>query len=82
MNQTGSYIKTAAHYNAGPVILKWDARFGDPRKMTLNEVINWVELIPYAETRNYVQRIIENMQIYRYILTGDTKLRIKQDLML
>lgn len=82
MNQTGSYIKTAAHYNAGPVILKWDARFGDPRKMTLTEVINWVELIPYAETRNYVQRIIENMQIYRYILTGDSKLRIKQDLML
>lgn len=81
MKETNSYIKTAAHYNAGPVIAKWDNTYGNPHKMTLHEVIDWVELIPYSQTRNYVQRVIENMQIYRYVLTQDTRLHIKSDLM-
>ena len=75
-----SYILTASNYNAGPVISKWKTVFGDPKKMQLYKVIDFIESIPYYETRNYVQRILENMQIYRYIITKDKRLHIKNDL--
>jgi soluble lytic murein transglycosylase len=66
----GSYILSAAAYNAGPKnALKWINRFGDPRKMTkVDDVVDWLESITFPETRNYVQRILESMQIYRHIL--------------
>ena len=62
----GSYILTFAAYNAGPSRAKeWVKRFGDPRGKSLDEVIDWVEAIPFPETRSYVQRILENYQVYK-----------------
>ncbi len=66
----GSYILSAAAYNAGPTnAMRWIDRFGDPRKMQkVDDVVDWIESITFPETRNYVQRILESMQIYRHIL--------------
>lgn len=66
----GSYVLSVASYNAGPSnVKKWMVRNGDPRHFSdINNVINWVELIPFPETRNYVQRIIENAVIYMHLL--------------
>ncbi|GAB4359673.1 MAG: lytic transglycosylase domain-containing protein [Oricola sp.] len=62
----GSYILTFIAYNAGPRrALDWIERFGDPRGKPLEEVIDWVEKIPFTETRNYVQRVMENLEIYK-----------------
>jgi soluble lytic murein transglycosylase len=60
----GSYILTFAAYNAGRDRVKqWMALHGDPRDPKIDPV-DWVERIPFAETRNYVQRVMENLQIY------------------
>lgn len=62
----GSYVLAFAAYNAGPnTVNKWIKRFGDPRGESLYNVIDWIEKIPYSETRNYVQRVVENYQIYK-----------------
>ncbi|NDB83809.1 MAG: lytic transglycosylase domain-containing protein [Alphaproteobacteria bacterium] len=79
--KTGSYIKTSSEYNAGPISNSWSERFGDPSSMDLKGVIDWIELIPFHVTRTYVQRVIENMQIFRYALTRSNKLRIAEDLL-
>ncbi|MGB3271381.1 MAG: lytic transglycosylase domain-containing protein, partial [Xanthobacteraceae bacterium] len=61
----GSYILTFAGYNAGRgSVRKWIARYGDPRDPKV-DAVDWVERIPFSETRNYVQRIMENLQVYR-----------------
>ena len=61
----GSYILTFAAYNAGPrKAQEWIAAYGDPRKPGVDPV-DWIERIPFTETRNYVQRVFENLQIYR-----------------
>ncbi len=79
-----SNILSIASYNAGDTpIKKWLSRFGDPRKMEHTyDVIDWIEHIPYAETRNYVHRVIENMQIYRSRIQGknDLEVKISEDL--
>ena len=61
----GSYILALAAYNAGPTrVDQWLTSNGDPR--TSGEAaIDWIELIPFSETRNYVQRCLENLQVYR-----------------
>jgi soluble lytic murein transglycosylase len=60
----GSYIMTFAGYNAGRGRVKqWVAQHGDPRDPKV-DAVDWVERISLAETRNYVQRVIENLQIY------------------
>lgn len=65
----GSYILTLASYNAGPYRARqWIREFGDPRTDDHDYVIDWVEQIPFSETRNYVQRVMENLQVYRYRL--------------
>ncbi|MBB3934537.1 lytic transglycosylase domain-containing protein [Aureimonas phyllosphaerae] len=65
-NFDGSYILTFAAYNAGPRRAReWIDRFGDPRRKSIDEVVDWVELIPFTETRNYVQRVMENYQVYK-----------------
>lgn len=66
----GSYVLAIAGYNAGPRrVSEWTARFRDPRRQGV-DVIDWVELIPIPETRNYVQRVLENTQVYRHRLGG------------
>jgi soluble lytic murein transglycosylase len=69
----GSYILAVAGYNAGPArVRQWLRDFGDPRANEI-DAVDWVESIPFSETRNYVQRVLENLQIYRVRL-GDEKL--------
>lgn len=60
----GSKVLAAAAYNAGAsAVENWLVTFGDPRQLKV-DVIDWIELIPYAETRNYVQRVLENYYCY------------------
>ena len=76
----GSYIMTFAAYNAGRGSLKkWIDRYGDPRDPKV-DAVDWVELIPFAETRNYVQRVMENLQVYRARFGGGSRLQIEADL--
>lgn len=68
---SGSYIMAVAAYNAGPSrVREWSNLYGDPR-MTETDAIDWIENIPFNETRNYVMRVMENLQIYRSILNKD-----------
>ena len=61
----GSYVMTFAAYNAGVTrVAQWVKQFGDPRDPKVDP-IDWVEHIPFSETRNYVQRVMENLQVYR-----------------
>ena len=61
----GSYPLAVAGYNAGPGrVSRWLEEFGDPRKGEI-DLIDWIERIPFRETRNYVQRVLEGMNIYR-----------------
>jgi soluble lytic murein transglycosylase len=70
---SGSYVLAIAAYNAGPArVRQWVDSFGDPRGKTI-DVVDWVESIPFTETRNYVQRVLENLQVYRVRL-GDRAL--------
>jgi soluble lytic murein transglycosylase len=77
----GSYLMAVAAYNAGPGrVQRWVKDNGDPRKPHV-DVIDWIELIPIDETRNYVQRVFENLQVYRYRLNGNgVTERIDRDL--
>lgn len=80
-NFTGSYIMAAAAYNAGKSrVDTWVGRFGDPRSNQIDPV-DWVERIPFSETRNYVQRVMENVQVYRALLNGGAaRLQLSADL--
>ena len=61
----GSHIMTFAGYNAGRGrVQEWIKAHGDPRDPKV-DAVDWVERIPFAETRNYVQRVMENLQVYR-----------------
>jgi soluble lytic murein transglycosylase len=76
----GSFILAFAGYNAGRGRVKeWIDKYGDPRDSGVDPV-DWVERIPFAETRNYVQRIIENIQVYRARFGGGSKLQIEADI--
>ncbi len=67
---SGSYVLAIATYNAGPSrVRQWIRDYGDPRAKN-TDVVDWVESIPVGETRNYVQRVLENLQIYRLRLGG------------
>ncbi len=62
----GSYILTFIAYNAGPRrVPEWINRYGDPRGKPVDEVVDWIERIPFSETRGYVQRVMENYQVYK-----------------
>jgi soluble lytic murein transglycosylase len=61
----GSYALAIAAYNAGPSrVRQWLHDFGDPRGGDIG-MVDWIEMIPFNETRAYVQRVLENLQIYR-----------------
>jgi soluble lytic murein transglycosylase len=77
----GSLVLAAASYNAGPGnTRKWLAAMGDPRDGSVDP-IDWIEQIPFGETRNYVQRVLENTEVYRARLAGkDVPLKILSDL--
>jgi len=73
----GSYIMAAAAYNAGGGrVRKWNKAYGDPRRGQIDP-IDWIESIPFSETRNYVQRVMENMEVYRARLNNNqTQLKL------
>ena len=71
------YPFAIAAYNAGPKRVKYWRRInGDPSKNKI-DFVNWIELIKFKETRNYVQRVLENANVYKYMLNQKpTKLEI------
>ncbi|WP_375460129.1 lytic transglycosylase domain-containing protein [uncultured Enterovirga sp.] len=76
----GAFILVFASYNAGPGnTRKWIQAYGDPRDPGVDPV-DWVERIPFSETRNYVQRVMENLQVYRRRLDARSALLIETDL--
>ena len=79
-NWRGSYILAFVAYNAGPRRAKeWIEQYGDPRDPKVDP-IDWIERIPLQETRYYVQRVLENMQVYRVRFDNSPKLWIESDL--
>lgn len=79
----GSYTMVIGAYNAGGGrIDTWIGRFGDPRSSSV-DVIDWIERVPFEETRNYIQRVLENTQVYRLRLAAGkaVPLGIAQDLL-
>lgn len=75
----GSHIMTFAGYNAGRGRVRdWVKLHGDPRNPDV-DAIDWVERIPLSETRNYVERVIENLQVYRVRFENGASLMAKSD---
>jgi soluble lytic murein transglycosylase len=76
----GSYILAFVAYNAGPRRAReWVEQYGDPRDPKVDP-IDWIERIPISETRNYIQRVLENIQVYRALIENNPKLLIEADL--
>lgn len=77
-----SYVLGIAGYNAGPGRARqWMREFGDPRDPKVDPV-DWIHRIPFEETREYVQKVLSNLQVYRARLaSGPTRLMIQDDLM-
>lgn len=74
--QNQSYILTIASYNAGPGnAKKWVSKYGDPRKMGLESILDWIESVPFYETRNYIKKVIENVVIYENFLDSKSTTR-------
>ena len=66
----GSYVLSLAAYNAGPArVQSWLPEIGDPRDSQV-DAIDWIEHLPYNETRNYVMRILEAITVYRMRMSG------------
>ena len=76
----GSHILAFAAYNAGGGnVAQWIGAYGDPRDGKVDPV-DWVERIPFTETRNYVQRVVENLHMYRALLGERTESLFSVDL--
>lgn len=76
----GSYVLALAAYNAGPArVREWIRDNGDPRIASV-DMVDWIEEIPVEETRNYIHRVLENLQVYRERLNGtEVAMGIAQD---
>ena len=76
----GPLILTFAAYNAGGRrVREWIAAYGDPRDPKV-DAVDWVERIPFTETRNYVQRVTENLEVYRHRFGESSRLQIEATL--
>lgn len=76
----GNYPLTLAGYNAGPGRARqWIKAFGDPRNANL-DAVDWIERIPFEETREYVGKVLSNIQIYRARIGDQPALRLDDDL--
>jgi soluble lytic murein transglycosylase len=76
----GSYALAIAAYNAGPSrVRQWLRDYGDPRGGKI-DMVDWIEMIPINETRNYVQRVLENLQIYRGQIGRESAFSLASDL--
>ena len=76
----GSYALAIASYNAGPGrVRQWVRDYGDPRGGNI-DMVDWIEMIPINETRNYVQRVLENLQIYRGQVGRESAFSLASDL--
>jgi soluble lytic murein transglycosylase len=76
----GSYILAFVAYNAGRGRARdWIAQYGDPRDPKVDP-IDWIERIPISETRFYIQRVLENMQVYRARFDNGSRLSIEADM--
>jgi soluble lytic murein transglycosylase len=80
-NYDGSYIMALAGYNAGPGrVSRWAKELGDPRNSKVDPV-DWIERIPFTETRDYVHKILESVQVYRSrLLDENAPIRLAEDL--
>jgi len=68
----GNVVMMSAAYNAGPSRpIRWMNLYGDPRGRGEDALVDWIEFIPFRETRNYVMRVTESLPIYRARLGGD-----------
>jgi soluble lytic murein transglycosylase len=76
----GSYALAIAAYNGGPSrVRQWLRDYGDPRGGNI-DMVDWIEMIPINETRTYVQRVLENLQIYRGQIGRDSAFSLASDL--
>ena len=79
-NWSGNLALAAAAYNAGEGrVRKWIKDWGDPRTGEIDPV-DWIEMIPFSETRNYVQRVVEGVQVYRQLTRGSVPMTLDADI--
>ena len=76
----GNYVLTFIGYNAGRGRAnEWIRKYGDPRDPKV-DTVDWIERIPLSETRYYVQRVMENLQVYQVLSGSHQGLTIEADL--
>ena len=77
----GAAMLAIAGYNAGPNrVNQWIDSYGDPRSASV-DAIDWIEMIPYRETQNYVQRVLESLHVYRARIGGQSSpVRLTSDM--
>lgn len=76
----GNHVLAFVGYNAGRGrVNEWIARYGDPRDPNV-DAVDWVERIPFTETRTYVQRVMENLQVYRSRFNASARFTIEADM--